>query len=227
MRWDKIPPNGTLFLSNPVNTRYRLVIAFTADFPREQVLNFIEFLIFINRRLYHRRLSIQCCYLLSTSEIGMFNVLFLRFPLPLSRWRNILTFHTILVISMVFQIITWWLFMIRHNQFYMPKVNGMLAHLHTDFKSDYYCFINSDILLSSNIFSILDYVDDQISRGIVSPIVCLYKCLVNDWIQFISYHIISYHRLQLLVWYEMSNHLHWLKKHYHLKVYHLNLWKST
>ena len=106
MRWDKIPPNGTLFLSNPVNTRYRLVIAFTADFPREQVLNFIEFLIFINRRLYHRRLSIQCCYLLSTSEIGMFNVLFLRFPLPSSRWRNILTFHTILVICMVFQIIT-------------------------------------------------------------------------------------------------------------------------
>ena len=92
------------------------------------------------------------------------------------------------------------IFMIRHNQFYMPKVNGMLAHLHTDFKSDYYCFINSDILLSSNIFSILDYVDDQISRGIVSPIVCLYKCLVNDWIQFISYHIISYHIIGYNCW---------------------------
>ena len=77
----------------------------------------------------------------------------------------------------------------------MPKVNGMLSHLYADFKSDYYCFINSDILLSPNLFSILDYVDDQINRGIVSPIVCL---LLNH---IISYHIISYHiiRLQLRV----------------------------
>lgn len=57
----------------------------------------------------------------------------------------------------------------------MPEVNGMLAHLHADFKSDYYCFINSDILLSPNLFSILDYVDEQISQGIVSPIVCVIK----------------------------------------------------
>lgn len=42
MRWDKIPPNGTLFLPNPVNTKYRVVIAFTADFPSDQVLIYIK-----------------------------------------------------------------------------------------------------------------------------------------------------------------------------------------
>lgn len=53
----------------------------------------------------------------------------------------------------------------------MPEVKGILSDLYRDFDSDYYCILNSDILLGPELFSVLDYVDEQISNGNFSSIV--------------------------------------------------------
>ena len=53
----------------------------------------------------------------------------------------------------------------------MPEVKGMMNDLYRDFKADYYCILNSDILLGPELLSILDYVDNQIEKGVFSSIV--------------------------------------------------------
>ena len=62
----------------------------------------------------------------------------------------------------------------RHNKFFMPEVKGIMTDLYRDFNADYYCLLNSDILLGPELLSILDYVDNQIQNGVFSSIVMSY-----------------------------------------------------
>ena len=56
----------------------------------------------------------------------------------------------------------------------MPEVKGIMTDLYRDFSADYYCLLNSDILLGPELLSILDYVDNQIQNGVFSSIVMSY-----------------------------------------------------
>lgn len=51
------------------------------------------------------------------------------------------------------------------NQFSMPMVTYILLDIRNKFKSDFYAYINSDILLSEKLFPILDYIKYLIRIG--------------------------------------------------------------
>lgn len=56
----------------------------------------------------------------------------------------------------------------RTNRFGMPYVRGMFAKAKQMFDSDYYGYINSDILLTFNLFDVLEICKKNAELGIMS-----------------------------------------------------------
>lgn len=56
----------------------------------------------------------------------------------------------------------------RVNRFGMPFVRGMFVRAKQMFDSDYYGYINSDILLTFNLFDVLELCKQNAARGTMS-----------------------------------------------------------
>jgi len=57
----------------------------------------------------------------------------------------------------------------KENEFSMPFVNDMLIKMKERVKSEYYGFINSDILLNPKVFQVLYLLRGKVECGIVKP----------------------------------------------------------
>lgn len=59
----------------------------------------------------------------------------------------------------------------------MPLVSGIMRDIRRDFATDYVCILNSDILLGSEFFSLLDFVDAAVRQSRLPRIVSIFAPL--------------------------------------------------